>query len=61
LIEDGRLDVDDPEFAGDRLISLLKGGLFWPAIIGIRETPGQEERERIIAAAVDMFPSRYER
>lgn len=58
-VEDGRLDVDDPEFAADQLISLLKGFLFWPSIIGVRETPGQEERERIIAAAVDMFLSRY--
>ncbi len=57
--EDGRLDVDDPGFATEQLLSLLKGFLFWPAIIGFRETPGEEERKRVIAAAVDMFLARY--
>ena len=57
----GRLTLEDPEFAAEQLVSLLKGFLFWPPIIGMREAPTKEKQKRIIAGAVDMFLSRYER
>lgn len=58
---DGRLVVDDPEFAATQLKSLLKGTLFWPLVIGYGERPSKKKLNAIVRESVRMFLDHYER
>lgn len=58
-IEDGRLDIDDPQLAAAQLKSLLKGLLFWPVVTGYKKRPSKKETESIVVGAVRMFLDHY--
>lgn len=49
---DGRLAVDDPEFAADLFLNGLRGGFFLKQLIGW--TVARADAERLIAALVDQ-------
>jgi len=48
----------DPELAAHQLIGLVNEPLLWPQLLGAPE-PGDEDYERAIAGAVEMFMARY--
>ena len=56
---DGRLTVDDPEFAAGQLRHLVKGACFWPQVMGLAPIPSREEQRRVAEETVAMFLSRY--
>jgi TetR/AcrR family transcriptional regulator of autoinduction and epiphytic fitness len=58
--DDGRLAVGDPELATMQLMSLLKGLLFWPLVIGYGERPGKKQESDIVDGALRMFLDHYE-
>lgn len=57
----GRLAVPDADLglACLQLTELLKGPLFWPCLMGLRDPPGEAEIERVVEDAVSMFLARY--
>ncbi|WP_428263133.1 TetR/AcrR family transcriptional regulator [Haliangium sp.] len=57
----GRLALGeaDLELASLQFMELIKGPLFWPWLMGLREAPGRAERERVVDDAVTMFMARY--
>ncbi len=55
----GRLNVPDTGIAAGELHSMLKGALFWPAVVGYARAPSRKEKTTIIESAVDTFLSRY--
>lgn len=57
--ERGELKIDDPELAADQFHELCKASL-WPRIMfNVQPTYRQDEVDRIVDAAVDMFVARY--
>ncbi|MCB1791807.1 MAG: TetR/AcrR family transcriptional regulator [Gammaproteobacteria bacterium] len=52
---DGRLDVDDPVWAADQLMGMIKAFAFWPQILGGQSPPDAAEREHIITSTTDLF------
>jgi AcrR family transcriptional regulator len=58
-IDAGKLKIDDIELAVDQFPELCKAGLHMPMAIGIREKPTEEEIDRVVDSAVDMFLARY--
>lgn len=59
-IDDGRLQVEDPQLASLQLMSLLKGVLFWPRAMSMQSAVSKQQQVQIIASAVDMFLDHYE-
>ena len=57
--EDGRLAIDDPDFAAAQLHHLVKGACFWPQVMGMAPVPSYDERRRVAEETVTMFLSRY--
>ena len=55
----GVLAVPDAVIASVELHGMLKGALFWPAIIGYAKPMTRKERQAVIDSAVDTFLSRY--
>ena len=58
-VEDGELEIDDIDLAADQLPELCKAGLHLKMVLGLREAPTEEEIDRVIDGAVDMFLARY--
>lgn len=58
-IDAGKLKIDDLDLAVDQFPELCKAGLHMPMAIGIREKPTEEEIDRVVESAVDMFLCRY--
>ena len=58
-VDDGKLKIDDVDLAADQLPELCKAGLHLKMVLGLREPPTEEEIDRVIDGAVDMFLSRY--
>lgn len=58
-IEKGELDIDDVELAADQFPELCKAGLHMPMAIGLKSDFTEEEIDRVIDGAVDMFMCRY--
>ena len=58
---DGRLEVDDPQLAMMQLKSVLKGLLFWPAVIGYGEEKSRSEVSKVLSSAAEMFLDHYEK
>ncbi|MCV6595300.1 MAG: TetR/AcrR family transcriptional regulator [Silicimonas sp.] len=59
-VEDGRLKIDDIDLAADQFPELCKAGLHMPIAIGLRDKPSDDEIDRVVASAVDMFLNHYE-
>ncbi|MEM9709212.1 MAG: TetR/AcrR family transcriptional regulator [Pseudomonadota bacterium] len=58
-VDRGELAIDDLELAADQFPELCKAGLHIQLVSGMRSEFSQEEIERTIAGAVDMFLARY--
>ncbi|MGR3512488.1 MAG: TetR/AcrR family transcriptional regulator [Paracoccaceae bacterium] len=58
-VEDGQLVIDDIDLAADQFPELCKAGLHLKMLLGLRERPTEEEIDRVIDGAVDMFFARY--
>jgi TetR/AcrR family transcriptional regulator of autoinduction and epiphytic fitness len=58
-VEDGQLDIDEPELAARQLVALIKAFAFWPQVIKHEPPPDAEQRRRVIDGAVSMFLARY--
>lgn len=57
--DEGKLDIDDMDLAVDQFPELCKAGLHLQLVLGLRERPSDEEIDRVVAGAVDMFLCRY--
>ena len=58
-VEAGQLRVDDIELAADQFPELCKAGLHLQMVLGLRDCFSDEEIERVIDGAVDMFLCKY--
>lgn len=58
-VEDGRLRIDDIDLAADQFPELCKAGLHIQMVLGLRTSVTDEEIDRVIDGAVDMFLCRY--
>jgi AcrR family transcriptional regulator len=58
-IDAGKLKIDDLDLAVDQFPELCKAGLHMPMAIGIRDKPNEEEIDRVVESAVDMFLCKY--
>lgn len=58
-IDDGQLKIDDLELATDQFPELCKAGIHLQLAIGLRDSVSDEEIDRVIAGAVDMFLCKY--
>lgn len=58
-IDEGKLVIDDLELATDQFPELCKAGIHLQLAIGLRTTVSEEEIDRVIAGAVDMFMCKY--
>lgn len=59
-IDEGKLQVDDLDLAADQFPELCKAGLHLQMALGLREKPNDDEIDRVVAGAVDMFLCKYE-
>ncbi len=59
-MDDGRLQVEDPQLASLQLMSLLKGMLFWPRAMSMQSALSKKQQSKVIGSAVDMFLDHYE-
>ncbi len=55
----GHLDITDFRMAALQFQELMKADIFVKMIFNIIETPNQDEIDRVIESAVDMFMARY--
>lgn len=58
-VEEGQLRIDDVELAADQFPELCKAGLHLQMVLGLRTRFTDEEIERVIDGAVDMFLCKY--
>ena len=58
-MDDGKLKIDDLDLATDQFPELCKAGIHLQLAIGLRSSVSEEEIDRVIAGAVDMFMCKY--
>lgn len=58
-VEEGKLKIDDVALAADQFPELCKAGLHMKMVLGLREAPTEEEIDRVIEGAVDLFLCKY--
>lgn len=58
-VDQGKLRIDDIDLAADQFPELCKAGLHLKMVLGLRKPPTDEEIDRVIAGAVDMFLCKY--
>ncbi|MEL7206051.1 MAG: TetR/AcrR family transcriptional regulator C-terminal domain-containing protein, partial [Pseudomonadota bacterium] len=58
-VDDGQLEIDDIDLAADQFPELCKAGLHLKMLLGLRERPTEEEIDRVIDGAVDVFFAKY--
>lgn len=59
-IDDDRLAIQSTEVAARQLGGLLKEFLFWPQLLGGQKAPSQNELDKIVNSAIDIFLNYYE-
>ncbi|NNE81673.1 MAG: TetR/AcrR family transcriptional regulator, partial [Silicimonas sp.] len=59
-IDEGKLQIDDLELATDQFPELCKAGIHLQLVIGLRDSVTEEEIDRVVAGAVEMFLCQYE-
>lgn len=59
-VADGRLAIEDTDFATRQLGALLKEFVFYPQLLGGQATPADDELEKVITGAIKMFLGYYE-
>ena len=58
-IDEGKLEIEDLDLAVDQFPELCKAGLHMPLAIGVRKKPSDDEIDRVVESAVEMFLCRY--
>lgn len=58
-VDEGKMKIDDIDLAADQLPELCKAGLHLQMALGLREAPSEEEIQRVVEGAVDMFLAKY--
>ena len=58
-VDEGKMKIDDIDLAADQLPELCKAGLHLQMVLGLREAPTDDEIQRVVEGAVDMFLSKY--
>lgn len=58
-VEEGKLEIDDLDLAADQLPELCKAGMHLQRAIGLRDSVPDEEIDRVVDGAVDMFLCKY--
>ena len=58
-VDAGKLKIDDVELAADQFPELCKAGLHMQIVLGLRDRASEDEIDRVIDGAVDMFMSKY--
>lgn len=58
-VDDGMLKIDDVELAADQFPELCKAGLHIQMVLGLRTSFTDDEIDRVIDGAVDMFLTMY--
>ncbi len=58
-VDRGNLNIEDIDLAADQFPELCKAGLHLKMVLGLREPPTNEEIDRVIDGAVDMFLCKY--
>ncbi|MGI9393134.1 MAG: TetR/AcrR family transcriptional regulator [Boseongicola sp.] len=58
-VADGKLKIDDIDLAADQFPELCKAGLHIQMVLGLRKSVTDEEIDRVIDGAVDMFLCKY--
>ncbi|QDY69775.1 TetR/AcrR family transcriptional regulator [Qingshengfaniella alkalisoli] len=58
-VDEGHLQITDCELAAEQFIELCKAHLFPRMIFSVVTKPSEEEIERVIKGAVEMFMARY--
>lgn len=59
-IDEGKLQIDDLDLATDQFPELCKAGIHLQMAIGLRDGVTDEEIDRVVDGAVDMFLCKYE-
>lgn len=55
----GELKVDDPRFAAAQFVELCKADIFVRTMLGITPEIAQDEIDKVVKGAVEMFLARY--
>lgn len=55
----GQLKIDDIDLAADQFPELCKAGLHLQMVLGLRGAPTEDEIDRVVDGAVDMFMCKY--
>ncbi|MGI9391186.1 MAG: TetR/AcrR family transcriptional regulator [Boseongicola sp.] len=58
-VADGKLKIEDIDLAADQFPELCKAGLHIQMVLGLRNSVTDEEIDRVIDGAVDMFLCKY--
>lgn len=58
-IDEGKLKIDDLDLATDQFPELCKAGIHLQLALGLRDSVSEEEIDRVIEGAVDMFLCKY--
>lgn len=61
VIQDGKLNIDDPAKACNQFMGLLKMDAYWPRLLKGAAVPDKAEIEEIVEQSVGMFLSYYRR
>jgi hypothetical protein len=55
----GQLEIEDLDLAADQLPELCKAGLHMQMVLGLRDSYSEDEIDRVVEGAVDMFLCKY--
>jgi AcrR family transcriptional regulator len=58
-VNEGKLKIDDVELAADQFPELCKAGLHMQMVLGLRDRASDDEIDRVIDGAVDIFLCKY--
>lgn len=58
-VADGKMNIADVSLAADQFPELCKAGLHMQMVLGLRETVTDDEIDRVIDGAVEMFMAQY--
>lgn len=59
-VDEGKMKIDDIDLAADQFPELCKAGLHMQMVLGLRKAPTEDEIDRVVEGAVDVFLCRYE-
>lgn len=58
-VDAGKLEIEDVELAADQFPELCKAGIHLQLVLGLRDSFTDEEIDRVIDGAVDVFLAKY--